>query len=160
MKILVLSDTHIPRNAPDLPSKIYDAIKGVEMIIHAGDFVEKHVYDRLASLKSIKAVSGNMDDTELIGALSKKEIIQIEGRRIGIVHGYGAASAIVQTVKKEFSNVDCIIFGHSHNAVNVVKDGILFFNPGSATDTVFAPFQSYGILSVTKDGISGEIVKI
>ena len=160
MKILVLSDTHIPRTAQDLPQAVYDRIPDVDMILHAGDFVEKEVLDKLSALRETKAVYGNMDSAQLRAVLNPKEIVEVEGCRIGLIHGYGATANIVDTVRKEFTDVDAVVFGHSHNAVNVTKSGVLFFNPGSPTDTIFAPFNSYGILEVSGKKITAELIKI
>jgi len=157
---MVLSDTHIPRVAQDLPKKIYDEIANVDMIIHAGDFVEKEVLDKLASLKDLKAVCGNMDAANLQNRLKSKEVITVGNFRIGLIHGYGAPRDIVSTVRDEFTDVNAIVFGHSHSAMNEVRDGILFFNPGSPTDKIFATTNSYGILEVTDKGIEGRIIKL
>lgn len=160
MRIVVLSDTHIPRVAHDLPAAIYDEIKKSDMIIHAGDFVEKEIYDKLSAMKEMKAVYGNMDANSLHGILNQKEIMQIGRVRIGLIHGHGAPRDIVETVNNEFTNVNAIVFGHSHSAMNIVKDGILFFNPGSPTDRVFSSANSYGILEINGNRIEGKIVKL
>ena len=160
MRILVLSDTHIPRVAHDLPKKIYDEISNVDMIIHAGDFVEKEIYDKLASLKPIKAVYGNMDCAQLHNTLNSKEVIEIGKFKIGVTHGHGAPRDLLENVKGEFSGVDAVIFGHSHASLNMVRAGVLFFNPGSPTDTIFAASNSYGILNVSEKNIEGEIIKL
>ena len=47
MRILVISDTHIPRAAQDLPDVIYKEIETADMIVHAGDFAEKYLFDKL-----------------------------------------------------------------------------------------------------------------
>ena len=160
MRILVLSDTHIPRVAQDLPEKVYKEIENADLIFHAGDFVDKDVYDKLKTLRKIHAVYGNMDTPELRRILKDKEVIQAGKFKIGIIHGYGAPKDLIDTVRGEFSGVDAIVFGHSHTAVNTVKDGVLFFNPGSPTDTIFATVNSYGILEVTEKSIEGSIVRI
>jgi len=160
MRIVVLSDTHIPRVAQDLPKKIYEEISASDMVLHAGDFVDIEVLDKLKSLKKTHAVYGNMDSPELRRSLKAKEVIQAGKFKIGLIHGYGAPKDLVDTVKGEFSNVDAIVFGHSHAAMNMVKDGILFFNPGSPTDTVFTTANSYGILEVTDKKIEGTIVRL
>lgn len=160
MRILVISDTHIPRSAHDLPEAIYKEIENVDMIVHAGDFVEKEVYDKLKSLRDLKAVCGNMDSGDLRRILKDKEVFEVEGFKIGLIHGYGAPANLLDTVKGEFKNVDVIIFGHSHAALNMEKDGILFFNPGSPTDKIFAQSNTYGILETTPKKIEGKIVKI
>ncbi len=160
MKILVLADTHVPRAANDLPAKIYDEIANVDMIIHVGDFVEKELLEKLQALKETKAVYGNMDSASIQHALNPKEVIQVGKFRIGLTHGHGGARDIVETVRREFDDVDAIVFGHSHVPINIVKDGILFFNPGSPTDTIFSAVNSYGILEVSEKGIEGKIIKI
>lgn len=160
MRILVLSDTHIPRAASELPEEIYGQIKNVDMILHAGDFVEKDIYEKLGQMKEMKAVCGNMDTANLRNILNPKEIIQIGKFKIGLIHGYGAPRDLIETVKKEFTGVDAIVFGHSHVATNVTKGGVLFFNPGSPTDKVFATSNSYGILEVGEKKIEGRIVKL
>ena len=159
-RILVLSDTHIPRSANDLPQQIYDELPNVEMIIHAGDFVEKDIYDRLKTLKDIKAVYGNMDSMALRRILNNKEVIEVGKIRIGLIHGYGAPRTLADTVAGEFSGVNAIVFGHSHAPLNYVKDGVLFFNPGSPTDKIYAAGNSYGILEIENGNIEGKIIKI
>ncbi len=160
MKILVISDTHIPRSSQDLPEIIYKETENVDMIIHAGDFVEKDILEKLKSLRETKAVCGNMDSAELRHILNPKEIITVGKFKIGLIHGYGAPANIVETVRSEFKDVDAIVFGHSHSSLNIVKDGVLFFNPGSPTDKIFAKFNSYGILEVTDKKIEGKIIKL
>ena len=160
MKILVLSDTHIPRVAHDLPKEIYDAMSDVDMIFHAGDFVEKDILDKLMALRKTKAVYGNMDSPNLRNILNPKEIVEIGKFKIGLIHGYGAPRDILDTIKKEFQGVDAIVFGHSHSATNITKDGILFFNPGSPTDKIFATSNSYGILEIGEKKIEGKIIRL
>ena len=64
------------------------------------------------------------------------------------------------TVRKEFKQVDVIIFGHSHIPCNERIDGVLFFNPGSPTDKIFAPYNSYGMIEITGKNINARIIKI
>lgn len=161
MRILVLSDTHIPRAAHGLPDAIVDEIGKADMVLHAGDFVDEEVLDNISKLnKSLHAVYGNMDSPALRRRLKEKEVITAGKFKIGLIHGYGAPKDLVQTVQGEFKNVDVIVFGHSHAAVNIKKDGVLFFNPGSPTDTIFAKVNTYGILEVSEEGIEGAIVRV
>jgi len=161
MRIGVISDTHIPDAIDELPQKIYEDFKKVDLIIHAGDIVSLDTLNKLKKIKMVEAVYGNMDYPEVRKVLNQKEIINVGRFKIGIFHGRGAPSGLVELLKREFKNdkVDCIIFGHSHNPVNMVSDGVLFFNPGSVTDKVFAPYNSYGILEIG-DKIIGEIIKL
>ncbi len=161
MRILVLADTHIPVAAQDLPQKVYDEIKNVDMIFHAGDFIDMKVLDKLRSLKEVKAVCGNMDSRQIRMTLNPKEVIAIDKFRIGLIHGYGAPSELMETVRAEFDKIDALVFGHSHAAINIRKDGLLYFNPGSPTDKIFASSNSYGILEVTDNKrIEGRIVEL
>ena len=155
-----MSDTHMPRLAQDLPQAVYDEIAKCDMIFHAGDFVEKEVLDKLSSLRPTKAVYGNMDSPKLRSGLNQKEIIEVEGVKIGLIHGFGAPRDIVETVMGEFKDVNAIVFGHSHAAMNEVINGVLLFNPGSPTDTIFAASNSYGILEIKGDSIKGRIVRL
>ena len=161
MRILVLSDTHIPRAAHGLPEVILDQIKKSDMVLHAGDFVDEEVFDNIIRLnKNLHAVYGNMDSQGLRRRLKEKEVVAAGKFKIGLIHGYGAPKDLIQTVRGEFKNVDAIVFGHSHSAVNTEKDGMLFFNPGSPTDTIFAKTNTYGILEVTEKGIEGTVVRL
>jgi len=151
MKIGVVSDTHATSFA-QLPNRILTALAEVDLIIHAGDFVTKDVLNGLKQLGEVKAVQGNMDSDELKRILPEKELLLIEGRKIGIIHGWGSPYGIDDRVGKMFEDVDAIVYGHSHYSQNEVKKGILFFNPGQAKN-------SFGILTVGEQ-IEGEIINL
>ncbi len=160
MRIGVISDTHIPKAALDLPGAIYNDFVNADLILHAGDFVEIEVLRKLQKLAPVKAVYGNMDLSDVRNALPRKEVIKIGKFKIGLVHGSGPPKGLVKGVKSEFKNgIDVIIYGHSHSPFNEKIGKTLFFNPGSPTDTVFAPYNSYGILEVN-DTIEGKIIRI
>jgi len=160
MKIAVLSDTHIPIVAQDLPKQVYDGIAGVDLILHAGDIVDLEVINRLSKIAPVKAVYGNMDGDQITSMLPKKDVIKIDSLSIGLIHGWGAPSSLIELVTKEFKGVDAIIFGHSHIPLSQIKNGILYFNPGSPTDRIFAPYNSYGILEIENGKIIPKIIKI
>jgi len=161
IKVVVISDTHISA-FEDLPKKLLKALKGVEVLLHAGDLASLSVLKGLQTIvPKVYAVWGNMDPPELKRALEDKQIVQIGGLRIGLTHGMGAPFNLLQTVKEKFKNdeLDCIVYGHSHTAHNEIHGDTLFFNPGSPTDKLFAPYNSYGILEIDKK-ITGKIIKI
>ena len=151
MKIGVISDSHVS-SLYELPQRLVDALTGVDLIVHAGDFVAKGVLDGLERLGEVRAVWGNMDSEELRHALPEKELLEIEGRQVGIIHGWGSPHGIDERVGGMFSGVDIIIYGHSHYPQNEVKNGVFFFNPGSAK-------SSFGILTIEEE-VSGEIIRI
>jgi putative phosphoesterase len=151
MRIGVISDTHV-NSLAEIPERILATLAEVDLIVHTGDFVAKSVLEGLKRLGEVKAVRGNMDSEELKRILPEKELLEIEGKRIGITHGWGAPYGIEDRVGGMFEDVDIIIFGHSHQAKNEVKRGVLFFNPGRARD-------SFGILTLGKE-VRGEIISL
>jgi len=162
MKIGVIADTHIPDRAKEIPRQVLEAFRGVDMVIHAGDMVDLKVLEQLKAVCSnVKAVWGNMDPYEVKKALPEKEVIQVGSIRIGVMHGYGLPSKLIGLMAEVFKNenVNLIIFGHSHSAVNEKRGNIIYFNPGSATDKIFALHNSYGIIEIN-DKIEAKIIKL
>lgn len=157
MKIGVLADTH----SHEMPAQMLEEFKGVDLILHAGDFCTLDILDKLKKIKEVKAVYGNMDGPEVRRVLPRKQIIECGKFSIGIYHGEGHPKMLLEKVQSEFKNdkVDVVIFGHSHNPMNEIIDGVLYFNPGSPNDTVHASYCSYGILEIA-DKISGKIIKV
>ena len=151
MRIGVLSDTHM-RSYREIPKEIVKAFSKVELIVHAGDFTTLEVLEDLRQLSEVKAVRGNMDSAELRSMLPQKELILVEDRRLGIVHGSGGPVGIESRVREWFDQIDVIVYGHTHEPQNEVIGGILFFNPGQAR-------SSFGILTIEED-IRGEIINI
>lgn len=162
MKIGVVSDTHIPGQAKEVPKIICEPFKKMDMIIHAGDLIVLSVLDSLKSIcRNVKAVWGNMDPLEIRERIPEKQIITVNKYRIGLTHGRGSPVHLIEMVTDMFRDdkVDIIVFGHSHSPVNEKREGILYFNPGSLTDKFFSPFNSYGIIEIN-DEIKANIVKI
>jgi len=162
MRIGVISDTHITDKKEELPPQIKEVFKGVDMIIHVGDLVNLSVLEKLKKIcPNVKGVQGNMDPHEVRAVLPEKEIINAGKFKIGVIHGAGAPANLIEFTTEAFKNshVDAILFGHSHNGTNMVKNGILYFNPGSPTDKVYAKMNSCGIIE-TNGKIEARIIKI
>jgi len=162
MRIGVLADTHIPDRAPGLPRKLREGLAGVDMIIDAGDLVEKEVLDALKGIcPDVRGVAGNMDCPALRKELPQKLVFKAGKFTIGVSHGCGAPQGLPALMRQMFKkdSVDLIVFGHSHQAA-IIKEGTPWlFNPGSPTDTVFAPYKSFGIIDIG-DTIKLQIVKL
>jgi uncharacterized protein len=162
MKIGVVSDTHLSGKNMHLPSRLISGLKGVDMIIHAGDIVEPEVLEQLRSIcPEIKAVAGNMDSEILKTTLPQKQIFKAGAFVIAVMHGWGPPAGLPELVLNELrsENPDVIVFGHSHAPYNKKVSGVLLFNPGSVGDTVYAEYNSFGILEIGK-AIKARIVKI
>jgi putative phosphoesterase len=158
MKIAVLSDTH-SSGIEELPPKLVNAIAEADMILHLGDYVSQGVIDGLKALGHFEGVCGNADPYDIKQALPDNRVLEVEGKRIGMVHGWGSPEDLEERVCALFSGVDAILYGHSHRAVSKTVNGVLVFNPGSAIGRHPATYASYGILTIG-EGIETEIVKL
>ncbi|MRX71593.1 YfcE family phosphodiesterase [Bacillus lacus] len=148
MRVVVLSDTHMPRMAKQFPAILREHLHTADLIIHAGDFQTMEVVRELQKYAKIAGVAGNVDSSEVAEALGDKKIIECEGYRIGIVHGHGKGRTTEERVLNSFEgeDLDCIIFGHSHIPVNKMVNKTLLFNPGSPTDKRRQNQYSFGVL--------------
>jgi len=152
VKIGVISDTHISDKSKHVPRVILDAFNQVDLIIHAGDLVSLGVIEELESVCSkVVVVAGNMDQEAVKKKYPVKQVLEIFDYRVGLMHGSGAPLNLIELLKGAFKEdvCDLIIFGHSHKPINERMGGILFFNPGSATDVTVA-CNSYGIIELKK----------
>lgn len=158
MKVGVVSDTHLGGVTQDF-QWIYDQyLAGVDMILHAGDIVSVNVVEFLEN-DNFHGVYGNMDPLEMRSILPDRLVLDIGGYRVGLIHGWGSSEGLEERIRPIFHDVDVIVYGHSHKAVNHVKGGILFFNPGTATGYSSSGTHSIGMLEFG-DTISGTIIPI
>ncbi len=158
MKIGVLSDTHLYQVNRDFLDIYNTYLSDADMIVHAGDVVSPNIVEFLER-KEFHGVHGNMDPMPLKGMLPEKKIIQAGQHRLGIIHGWGAAMDLEERIIPLFRGVDVIIYGHSHIPVNHVREGILLFNPGTATGYSKNGLNSIGILELTET-IKGRIIPV
>lgn len=156
-RIGVLSDSHLRAADPDLTRALAQAFAGVDMILHAGDITNLSVLDCLQA-PEVHAVAGNMDGPEVAARLPRKLVLQVEGKHIGLIHGWGSPFGLAGRVRAEFDQVDCLVFGHSHRPLNAVTGGVLMFNPGSVNSGLIGS-GTVGILTVDQE-ISGKIVSL
>jgi uncharacterized protein len=151
VKIVVLSDTHLPKRKKGLPTRLLEELKNVDLIIHAGDWKTMDVYKELQSFAVVKGVYGNVDGEDIIGLLPSKTIVEVCGFKIGITHGHGKGKTTEKRAVAAFEgeSVDCIIYGHSHIPVKRYEGEILIFNPGSPTDKRRQKQYSFGVISIS-----------
>ncbi len=158
VKIGVLSDTHISCFDGNLKTILDEHFSDVDLIFHAGDLVDLSVLELFGD-KEVRAVCGNMDNQRVRQELPEQRLMEINGFKIGLIHGWGSQEGIERKLADRLGKLDCIIFGHTHYPVNKIIDGIYFFNPGSAVDKRFAKNRSIGILEIGKY-ITGRIITI
>ena len=154
VRVGVVSDTHMPRMAKALPSALVAGLReqALDLIVHCGDVVVESVVPLFEALAPFEAVAGNNDPPELVRRFGRRKILQLDGARVGLVHGDGARRG-VKTPDHAFAQfenigVDAVLFGHSHIPYSAVRAGVLLFNPGSPTDKRTNPRYSYGILRI------------
>lgn len=160
MLIGVISDTHIPERAHKIPDIVFDLFKDVELILHAGDLVSVDVEKQLANLAPTRCVQGNMD--YYFGLeLPKKDVIDIDGIRVGLNHGEVYPRGDTQQLKyiAQEMEVDVLITGHTHWAFIKKLDDVILLNPGSPTVPRMSD-PSVMLLIVEKNTIDGRIIKI
>ncbi|MHB1133774.1 MAG: metallophosphoesterase family protein [Chloroflexota bacterium] len=162
MLIGVVSDTHLPRFGRALPPRLMAGLRGVDLILHAGDLTEMFVLDLLREIAPVEAVHGNVDGAEVLWALPNQRVVEVGGKRIGLTHGHGMAGSTPSRARQAFagSTIDVVVFGHSHTPYNEEVDGLLLFNPGSPTDRRRQPRPSFGILRVHEGKIEAEIIHL
>jgi putative phosphoesterase len=158
VKIGVISDTHLAGYDKRLKYLMDNHFRDVDLILHAGDLVDIRVLDSFEG-KEVRAVYGNMDPDSVRAILPDRLVFELGGHRIGMMHGWGMPFNLEQKLLKELGPVDCLVYGHSHKPANRIKNGILFFNPGSAIDRRFTTHNTVGILEIG-NGIKGEILEI
>lgn len=161
-RVGVISDTHLGDTGEATAFLLYLAeqhFQGVDMVLHAGDIVAPDVLAAFAPCP-VHAVRGNMDPAT--PGLPWKRILEIEGCRIGLMHGWGPREGLVERICNEFHDaaLDCLVFGHSHVPVCQWLGGMLLFNPGSATDCRGMPYTSVGVLEIDDRTINGRIVPL
>lgn len=142
----LISDTHLPDRCRALPPTVFDALAGVDLILHAGDVGALSVLDDLAAVAPVVAVHGN---DELEGApdvLPARQVLFLAGRRILLVHGNHAnrADEIADRQVDHWPpkltrwagmarevGASMIIYGHTHIPWAVEFDGVWVINPGA-----------------------------
>ena len=161
MKIGCVSDTHIAGGMGKLPKALLEGLKGVDLILHAGDIVSLDVVEELKLIAPVEAVAGNMDPWEVAHALPDKKVLTVGRFRIGLIHGGGKVPGMEERILAQFEGdgIDCLVYGHSHNPKVERRGKVLLVNPGSPTDKTWAPYNSFAIINVN-DELTAEIVRI
>jgi putative phosphoesterase len=155
----VLSDTHVPGAAEALPAKVFELFAGVDLILHAGDIVDRSVLTELETIARVEAVAGNMDDAELHRLLPARKVLTLGRFAVGLTHGKYRIDVQKEMLLKDFDAVDLIVYGHSHTPFWGTYGNVLFLNPGSPTDKRHAPYNSIALLTIG-ESLSAEIIRL
>ncbi|MGE3287894.1 MAG: metallophosphoesterase [Pseudonocardia sp.] len=143
MRLLLISDTHLPRRARDLPAPVWAAVDGADaadVVVHAGDWVSVALLDELTDRAArLVGVVGNNDGPDLRRRLPEVAHAELGGVRLAVVHETGSATGRERRCAAAFPDADVLVFGHSHipwDSVAHRRDGsrLRLLNPGSPTD--------------------------
>jgi hypothetical protein len=153
-RVVILSDTHLPSRARRLPAALVADLERADEIVHAGDFATVETLEWLRGFAPVRGVYGNVDEPDLRRSLPRRLIVELLGRRVGVVHGDSPALPTLDRARAEFvdEEVDLIVFGHSHKPLHRREGSLVLFNPGSPTDRRAEPRYSYGRLLLDAQG--------
>jgi len=155
LRVVIVSDTHIPKRAKRLPSALIRGLERADAILHAGDWVDEAVIEELEAYAPVYGVAGNCDPPELRRRLGERRIVRLGGYRIGLVHGEGRKGTTLERAIAAFAGepLHLLVFGHTHLPYKGRHGSTLVFNPGSPTDRRRSPRFSYGVALLGKRGI-------
>jgi putative phosphoesterase len=149
MLIGVISDTH-----GLLRPEALAALAGVEHILHAGDVGEFSILEKLRKIAPVTAIRGNVDVSGRCAELPATDVVELGERLFYLVH-----SVHDLDIDPKVGGVAVVVSGHSHKASVEVRDGVLFFNPGSAGPRRFSLPVTVGFLTV-EDGVEASVLEL
>ena len=160
-RIVVMSDTHLSGVTDEFIAICDRHCIDAHMVIHLGDWARAVILDYLEFFP-LEAVAGNTDDAIIHSRLPVKKVVSIGGRRLGIIHGWGLPGNLPGLLGHEFTGVDVILFGHTHQPLEVFERGVLLFNPGSVFMGRGRHTRTLGILHIDEDEgtIESEIIRL
>jgi putative phosphoesterase len=150
LSIGVISDTH---NL--LRGEALAALEGSDYIIHAGDVGERAIVDQLSALAPLTVVRGNVDRAAWAQPIPTREVLEVGEVSIYVLHNFAELD-----LRPERAGFAAVVFGHSHQPVEQRRQGVLYFNPGSAGPKRFRLPVTVGRLTVSGSRISSEIIHL
>ncbi len=150
ISIGVISDTH-----GLLRPEALDALRGSDYILHAGDVGAAGILEELAAIAPVTAIRGNVDKDDWAKRLPTTEVFEVGGVSIYMLHDLAELD-----LKPKAAGFSAVISGHSHVPKQEMRDGVLYFNPGSAGPRRFKLPVSVGKLIVQDGTVRGEILTL
>jgi putative phosphoesterase len=150
MKIGIISDTH-----GLLRPEAVAALRGADRILHAGDVGDPDILDKLGQLAPVTAIRGNIDRDLWARALPETEVLEVEGISIYMLHDLAKLD-----LKPEADGFRVVVYGHSHRPKLEEKNGILYFNPGSAGPRRFQLPVSIGTLEISSGRVEPKLIEL
>lgn len=131
----------------------------MDLIIHAGDYKNIKVIETIKKHKNFVGVWGNNDGNSVRETVKEKEILKLNGYRIGIYHGHGGGKTTINKAYEMFKEdkLDIIIFGHSHQPIIRTINKTLMLNPGTPTSKRKERWYSIIVLELRRDCIDAQL---
>jgi putative phosphoesterase len=160
-RLLLLADTHVPKRAKALPDAVWRAVDEADLVVHAGDWVEPALLDALEGRsRSLLGVWGNNDGNELRRRLPEVARATADGIRLAVVHETGSSAGREARADAAFTDVDVLVFGHSHIPWDTVSPaGLRLLNPGSPTDRRRQPACTM-MIAVADSGVLRDVTLV
>jgi uncharacterized protein len=157
VQLLLIADTHVPRRARTLPDEVWRLVDTVDVVVHAGDWVDPSLVDEVeARAGRLVGVHGNNDGAEIRSRLPEVARVELDGLRLGVVHETGQATGRERRCDAAHPGVDVLVFGHSHIPWDTVTPrGMRLLNPGSPTDRRRQPHHTYLTAAVREGSLTG-----
>jgi putative phosphoesterase len=160
-RVAVISDTHLPRGARELPAECVNLLAGADVVLHGGDFVSAAFLEALQALgPPVEGVYGNMDEPALKELLPRERVVEVGDTRIGMVHIPGPAAGREARLAAHFPDCHAVVYGHTHVPQAERFQHLWILNPGSPTERRTAPVRSMLVLEIRGDRITPELVTL
>jgi putative phosphoesterase len=159
--VAVVSDTHMPRGARRLPGDCVARLERADLILHAGDVVQRSFLDELIALgPPVAAIHGNMDEPELQAKLPGERIVDAGEARFGMVHDPGPAAGRAARLVARFPGCDAVVYGHTHEPSIERHEGVWLLNPGSPTERRRSPQRAMLEVEVAGGELRPQLVEL
>jgi uncharacterized protein len=132
--------------------------EAADLIVHAGDVVVRSVLEELAGLAPVEAVYGNMDEPALRESLPQRQVLEVDGARIGLVHIPGPRAGREARLVGWFPGCDAVVYGHTHVPQLERHEGVWILNPGSPSDRRKAPEHTMIELTIDGSAVEPELI--
>jgi putative phosphoesterase len=150
MKVGVISDTQ-----GLLRPEAVELLRGSEYIVHAGDIGAPEIVGELEKIAPGTAIRGNVDTQAWARKFAETEVVELGGAFLYVIHDANALD-----LNPKAAGFAVVISGHSHKPKQETKDGVLYFNPGSAGPRRFKLPISVGRLVIADGKVSAEILEV
>jgi len=151
----VISDTH-----GLLRPEAIKALRGSDLILHAGDIGSPEILPRLAELAPVVAVRGNVDRAAWAQGLPPATVVDLGGLLLYLLHDLDTLDLNPKDVNPKAAGFVAVISGHSHVPAQQRRHGVLYFNPGSAGPRRFSLPVSVGRLVLSGSAVRGELITL